>query len=171
MLVNHISNRIPSWPRCSFRSAWSLLSYLICSLTFDLCNLDMLPAIFNCDSHIFNGFLLLQSWSSYLDVAVTMAAYLEPYRKNLETLLHKDGTAIDQYLLKRRLVSREFMLFLVKSLHLSCKLAINLTLYFCRSHWYFGPCILFHIWSSIALQFYWICLPNTGIHQGHWIPQ
>ena len=58
----------------------------------------MLPAIFNCDSHIFNGFLLLQSWSSYLDVAVTMAAYLEPYRKNLETLLHKDGTAIDQYL-------------------------------------------------------------------------
>lgn len=27
-----------------------------------------------------------------------MAAYLEPYRKNLETLLHKDGTAIDQYL-------------------------------------------------------------------------
>jgi len=27
-----------------------------------------------------------------------MAAYLEPYRKNLETLLHKEGTAIDQYL-------------------------------------------------------------------------
>jgi hypothetical protein len=26
-----------------------------------------------------------------------MAAYLEPYRKNLETLLHQEG-AIDQYL-------------------------------------------------------------------------
>jgi hypothetical protein len=43
-----------------------------------------------------------------------MAAYLEPYRKNLETLLHQEGTAIDQYLTlveKKTGVKRVYAIF------------------------------------------------------------